>query len=162
MRTWTVLGVTLWLSINGQCWMYDEPTSTVFVTLLVRDKEHTLPYFLHLLERLEYSKDRMILWYTLEIFHKFTDKIIDGTYHCSFFFRIVSDGNQDQTLRILNKWIPSVEKTYKRIFKRLIPHSVLVAAQWTPERFRHVMELKEEALDKARSTGADYIWVIFE
>ena len=82
----------------------------------------------------------------------------------SFFFRIVSDGNQDQTLRILNKWIPSVEKTYKRIFKRLIPHSekVLVAAQWTPERFRHVMELKEEALDKARSTDADYIWVIFE
>jgi hypothetical protein len=64
MRTWTVLGVTLWLSINGQCWakLYDEPTSTVFVTLLVRNKEHTLPYFLNLFEQLEYAKDRMILW----------------------------------------------------------------------------------------------------
>ena len=34
----------------------------VFVPLLIRNKEHTLPYFLKLFEELDYPKDRMILW----------------------------------------------------------------------------------------------------
>ena len=34
----------------------------VFVPLLVRNKEHTLPYFLKLFEELDYPKDRIILW----------------------------------------------------------------------------------------------------
>ena len=34
----------------------------VFVPLLIRSKEHTLPYFLKLFEELDYPKDRIILW----------------------------------------------------------------------------------------------------
>jgi hypothetical protein len=34
----------------------------VFVPLLIRNKEHTLPYFLKLFEELDYPKDRMVLW----------------------------------------------------------------------------------------------------
>lgn len=35
---------------------------TVFIVLLVRNKAHTLPYFLTLLERLDYPKERIALW----------------------------------------------------------------------------------------------------
>jgi hypothetical protein len=34
----------------------------VFVPLLIRNKEHTLPYFLKLFEELDYPKNRMVLW----------------------------------------------------------------------------------------------------
>jgi len=36
--------------------------ATVLVTLLVRNKAHTLPYFLKLFEELDYPKYRMALW----------------------------------------------------------------------------------------------------
>jgi len=35
---------------------------TIVIALLVRNKAHTLPYFLTLLERLDYPKDRISLW----------------------------------------------------------------------------------------------------
>ena len=76
--------------------------------------------------------------------------------------RIASDANQDHTLHVLNKWIPSVRNSYRSVFQRLVPSDDQggpLQLQWTPERFRHVMELKEEALDKARSLSVDYIWV---
>lgn len=38
----------------------DDPN--VLVTLLVRNKAHTLPYFLKLFEELDYPKNRLTLW----------------------------------------------------------------------------------------------------
>lgn len=35
---------------------------TIFISILARNKGHTLPYFLTLLERLNYPKDRISLW----------------------------------------------------------------------------------------------------
>lgn len=35
---------------------------TVLISILARNKAHTLPYFLSLLERLDYPKDRISLW----------------------------------------------------------------------------------------------------
>ena len=35
---------------------------TVMITLLVRNKEHTLPWFLGSIERLRYPKQRISLW----------------------------------------------------------------------------------------------------
>lgn len=40
----------------------DRKPSTVFVAVLVRNKAHTLPYFLSALESQDYPKDRMHLW----------------------------------------------------------------------------------------------------
>jgi hypothetical protein len=40
----------------------EEVLPTVFIALLVRNKAHTLPYFLTLLERLDYPKERIALW----------------------------------------------------------------------------------------------------
>lgn len=35
---------------------------TVFLVILARNTAHTLPYFFHYIDRLEYPKDRMYLW----------------------------------------------------------------------------------------------------
>lgn len=35
---------------------------TILISILARNKGHTLPYFLSLLERLDYPKDRISLW----------------------------------------------------------------------------------------------------
>jgi len=35
---------------------------TVFIAVLVRNKGHTLPYFLTLLEKLDYPKERIAIW----------------------------------------------------------------------------------------------------
>jgi collagen beta-1,O-galactosyltransferase len=45
------------------CWAAASSDPVVFVTLLARNKAHTLPYFLHLLEQLDYPKDKLILWW---------------------------------------------------------------------------------------------------
>lgn len=35
---------------------------TVMIAVLVRNKAHILPYFLHYLQELDYPKDRITLW----------------------------------------------------------------------------------------------------
>lgn len=35
---------------------------TIVVSILIRNKAHTLPYFLTLFEQLEYPKNRICLW----------------------------------------------------------------------------------------------------
>ena len=40
----------------------EELAPRVLVTVLVRNQAHTLPYFLHCVERLDYPKDRIALW----------------------------------------------------------------------------------------------------
>ena len=76
--------------------------------------------------------------------------------------RIKSDQNQDGSLKILTKWIKSVEKSYHRIFQDLTPDvpGGHLQTNWTEERFKHIINLKEEALNKGRDMWADYVWVI--
>lgn len=40
----------------------DEKSPTVVIAMLARNKAHTLPYFLTILDRLDYPKDRITLW----------------------------------------------------------------------------------------------------
>jgi collagen beta-1,O-galactosyltransferase len=47
---------------NGDTYQRGNKDSTVVIAFLVRNKAHTLPYFLTLLERLDYPKDRISLW----------------------------------------------------------------------------------------------------
>ncbi|KAK7487269.1 hypothetical protein BaRGS_00021497 [Batillaria attramentaria] len=63
---------------------------TVVVALLVRNKAHTLPWFLGHLELLEYPKDRISLW-------------------------IRSDHNVDNTTAILKEWISAVKPLYHSV-----------------------------------------------
>jgi collagen beta-1,O-galactosyltransferase len=47
---------------NGDKYEIVNKDYTVVIALLIRNKAHTLPYFLTLLERLDYPKDRISLW----------------------------------------------------------------------------------------------------
>lgn len=42
--------------------MQEMKKNTVVIAILVRNKAHVLPYFLTCLERLDYPKDRLLLW----------------------------------------------------------------------------------------------------
>jgi len=129
--------LVLCLCLAGYSQAVFRDDATVLVTLLVRNKAHTLPYFLKLFEELDYPKYRMALW-------------------------IQSENNQDDSLEILQKWTSSVEKSYHRIYKEFVP-SVKggpIQTNWTAERFAHYIKLKEEALQKGREIWADYVWFL--
>ncbi|KAG8225161.1 hypothetical protein J437_LFUL002861, partial [Ladona fulva] len=112
---------------------------TVVIAILARNKAHTLPFFLTLLEGLDYPKSRISLW-------------------------IRSDHNEDQTLEVLKTWLESSQSSY---------HSTNIIltdsppgrhpdekglGHWPQSRFKHVIQMREEALEYARKIWADYIW----
>lgn len=113
---------------------------TVLITILVRNKAHTLPYFLTFLERLNYPKDRLHLW-------------------------IQSDNNIDNSIEILSTWIKTESDKY---------HGVEVnfdekthgfededgIADWSTQRFLHIMDLREKALTAGRLMWADFVWML--
>ncbi|XP_067012190.1 glycosyltransferase 25 family member [Anabrus simplex] len=119
----------------------EDKIPTVVIAIFARNKAHTLPYFLTLLERLEYPKERISLW-------------------------VRSDHNEDNTLEILRKWLSSVEGSYHSVNAELLssPPTRLGdedgPAHWTPSRFTHIIQLREEALVAARQMWTDYIWFL--
>ncbi|XP_011701587.1 PREDICTED: glycosyltransferase 25 family member isoform X2 [Wasmannia auropunctata] len=132
-------------SVVGPAWLLvtcdtipKEPT--VLIGVLVRNKAHTLPYFLSLLERQDYPKKRIGLW-------------------------IRSDNNVDNSIKILNRWIGSRSKMYHSLNVRLNASSTgfedeSSIADWSPRRFAHIIDLREQALDYAREIWADFILML--
>ncbi|XP_029658681.1 glycosyltransferase 25 family member [Formica exsecta] len=113
---------------------------TVLIAILVRNKAHTLPYFLSLLERQDYPKKRICLW-------------------------IRSDNNVDRSIEILNKWISLEGEKYHSLNVQLNATSTRFEdertfANWSPRRFAHVIDLREQALNHARQIWADFIWML--
>ena len=60
------------------------------IVLLVRNKAHTLPHFLALLDGLDYPRERLRLW-------------------------IRSDHNRDATPRLLRRWLAEVGDNYESV-----------------------------------------------
>ncbi|KAK9880917.1 hypothetical protein WA026_013250 [Henosepilachna vigintioctopunctata] len=113
---------------------------TVFISILARNKAHTLPYFLSYLQNLRYPKERLSLW-------------------------IQSDHNSDNTIEILKVWISSVQHLYHSIITDFDEKPNLYVGEdgpghWTEERFRNVIDMRESALNHARKIWADYYWTI--
>uniref|UniRef100_A0A2M4ARY6 Putative glycosyltransferase 25 family member n=1 Tax=Anopheles triannulatus TaxID=58253 RepID=A0A2M4ARY6_9DIPT len=114
-----------------------QPPSVV-VAVLIRNKEHTLPYFFTYLEELDYPKDRLSLW-------------------------IRSDHNEDRSIEITKAWLKRTTALYHSVdFKyRTEPagkrESEKTYTHWTEDRFADVIRLKEEALQTARKMWADYV-----
>uniref|UniRef100_A0A8D8Q9H1 Glycosyltransferase 25 family member n=1 Tax=Cacopsylla melanoneura TaxID=428564 RepID=A0A8D8Q9H1_9HEMI len=109
---------------------------TMFVAILVRNKAHTLPYFLTLFEQLNYPKDRMYLW-------------------------IRSDHNIDNSSSIVKSWLEANQHKYHHVDSVFDPepYSDLdeEVAYWPKERYTHMIGLRESALTTARKLWADYI-----
>ncbi|XP_059143528.1 glycosyltransferase 25 family member-like [Physella acuta] len=113
---------------------------TVVIATLVRNKEHSLPWFLGLVEKLDYPKSRIALW-------------------------IRSDHNIDNSTEMLKEWLAAVTPMYHRVdvkldqIKKGFPDEN-ASTDWSPQRFTHVIALREEALNFARSSWADYLFMV--
>jgi len=114
---------------------------SVFVSILVRNKEHTLPYFLTLLEQQTYPKSRIILY-------------------------IRSDNNEDKSIEVLETWLSYVGPKHEyhdiiKDFRECENEDCLLEGDsspvgWSDTRFEHIMSLRQESLEMARFSLADF------
>ncbi|CAH0715963.1 unnamed protein product, partial [Brenthis ino] len=114
---------------------------TVTIAVLVRNKAYILPYFLSALDRLDYPKNRLYLW-------------------------IYSDYNSDQSIEVLREWKTFREAEYHGFYLKadeltptLHPDEKNVSS-WTPKRHRHIIRLREKALNFARRKWSDYLFML--
>ncbi|XP_072930727.1 glycosyltransferase 25 family member [Epargyreus clarus] len=114
---------------------------TVAVTVLVRNKAHTLPYFLSCLNNLDYPKDRMFIW-------------------------VYSDYNNDNSIEILREWekvfgpdYNGVNITADTTTGPLHPDEDS-PLHWSMMHYNHVIQLRETALNFARKKWADFMFMI--
>ncbi|KAI4882407.1 hypothetical protein NFI96_025174 [Prochilodus magdalenae] len=112
----------------------------VVIALICRNSEHSLPYFLGAIERLNYPKDRIALW-------------------------VATDHNTDNTTYMLRDWLINVQKLYHYVEWR--PKEEPRAypdeegpKQWPNSRYAHVMRLRQAALESARDMWADYLMIV--
>lgn len=112
----------------------------VLIALICRNSEHSLPYFLGTIERLNYPKDRVAIW-------------------------VATDHNEDNTTDILRDWLVKVQNVYHYVEWR--PQEVPIRyededgpKQWTNLRYAYVMKLRQAALDSAREMWADYFLLL--
>ncbi|XP_054709347.1 glycosyltransferase 25 family member-like [Uloborus diversus] len=113
---------------------------TIMIALLARNKAHTLPNFFAYLERLDYPRDRISLW-------------------------IRSDHNIDDTVNVIKTWLDYHRKEYHSVDSILDDSPEEFADgkgvfEWSPMHFKHIIHLKENAMQAARNMWADYIMVL--
>lgn len=114
---------------------------TVLVALLVRNKSHLLKHTLALLELQDYPKERISLY-------------------------IRSDHNEDDTAEILETWLEKHGQEYHSLDIDIDPKigrqwdQDQGPLQWSDSRFQHIIDLKEDALEKGRQSWADWIWFL--
>ena len=117
--------------------LYKKPT--VLIVTLIRNKAHTLPMFLTYLEEQDYPKDRISLW-------------------------LKTDHNEDDSKEILEIWLRRAKTLYHSIHYQYDDSEKLRRGEknlthWPEERFLELITMKEEALDYARRSWADYAFV---
>lgn len=83
----------------------------------------------------------------------------------NFYFRIYSDFNEDNSIEIIEKWVKKHYFEYKRLYittnssSGTLHNDEATCVQWTPEHFKHVINLREKALEFGRQMWADYVFV---
>ncbi|XP_041986273.1 glycosyltransferase 25 family member isoform X2 [Aricia agestis] len=112
---------------------------TVGISVLVRNKAHTLPYFLSCLWNLDYPKNRMYIW-------------------------IYSDLNEDDSNDIIEEWTKNYASEYNNVFATTNntrdETQMEKLSDWSLEHFQHVIQLREKALELGRNMWADYLFMI--
>uniref|UniRef100_A0A671LY30 Si:ch211-13f8.2 n=1 Tax=Sinocyclocheilus anshuiensis TaxID=1608454 RepID=A0A671LY30_9TELE len=102
----------------------------VVIAALARNSEHSLPYFLGCIERLDYPKDRQNA--TMANFGPNMDFMYNNTDH-----------NIDNTTAMLHEWLSHSIYFYNYYVDELGPK------HWTESRFSHVMKLRQAALGQS-------------
>lgn len=110
---------------------------SVLLALIARNAAHSLPHYLGCIDRLDYPKDRIVLW-------------------------AATDHNIDNTTEVLREWLKNVQQAYHYVEWRPLDHPKFYADEigpkhWSSSRFSHMMKLRQMALKTAREKWADYI-----
>ncbi|CAG0886610.1 unnamed protein product [Cyprideis torosa] len=118
----------------------DAESPTVLLAIQIRNKAHSLPYFLSLLSQVDYPKDHITLL-------------------------IRSDHNQDRSVEILDKWLQKHRRYYKDVDAayRTLPifyTNETMFSPWVNVRNSTMILLREEALQTARDLKVDYLWML--
>ena len=119
----------------------DRKPPTVFISVLIRNKAHILPYFLTCLENQNYPKSRIILY-------------------------LKSDHNEDESIELLKTWLEKVlpGREYHDIIKdfqdceteNCLLEGETTPVGWNSARFRHIMSLRQNALGKEIFSTSSY------
>ncbi|KAL7826800.1 hypothetical protein AOLI_G00320090 [Acnodon oligacanthus] len=142
---WTLLSVLNTGAVLGyfheERWSPESPllAPRVVIALICRNSEHSLPYFLGTIERLNYPKDRIALW-------------------------VATDHNADNTTYLLRDWLINVQKLYHYVEWRPLEKPREYPDEggpknWPNVRYAHVMKLRQAALESAREMWADYLMI---
>ncbi|XP_061566902.1 procollagen galactosyltransferase 1 [Cololabis saira] len=132
----------VWGYFAEERWSPESPLQAprLLLALICRNSEHSLPYFLGTIERLNYPKDRMALW-------------------------VATDHNEDNSTFILRDWLLKVQNLYHYVEWRPEERTRTYRdeegpKQWTDLRYEHVMKLRQVALESAREMWADYFMLV--
>ncbi|XP_036423358.1 procollagen galactosyltransferase 1 [Colossoma macropomum] len=143
---WTLLSVLNIGAVLGyfheERWSPESPllAPRVVIALICRNSQHSLPYFLGTIERLNYPKDRIALW-------------------------VATDHNADNTTYLLRDWLINVQKLYHYVEWRPLEKPREYPDEggpknWPNVRYAHVMKLRQAALESAREMWADYLLIV--
>ena len=111
---------------------------TVLITILAKQKEKTLPFYLRCLEALDYPKSALSLY-------------------------IRTNNNTDRTADILRAWLARVGASYASVefddsdVKE--PVQQFGVHEWNTLRFKVLGRLRQASLDKALQRGCDFYFV---
>nr|CDS30408.1 procollagen galactosyltransferase 2 [Hymenolepis microstoma] len=113
---------------------FPELEPSISVSVLVRNKAHSLPYFLHHLEELDYPKKRIHLDFRL-------------------------DNTIDRSAKILETWVNQVQNLYHGINLNMDETNIhQVSPNWSDDHHKHLIGLRQAALDKAYEINADFLF----
>ncbi|XP_066919422.1 procollagen galactosyltransferase 2-like [Clytia hemisphaerica] len=113
---------------------------TVLVAINSRNDEHLLPTFFGYLEKLEYPKTRISIL-------------------------IQTDHNEDDTYELLSTWSTNVRHLYHKIqvshkAEPLVYSDAQNSNHFTEQRYLMLLQLRQNAIQEARSQWADYVFFI--
>ncbi|KAK2818311.1 hypothetical protein Q7C36_022244 [Tachysurus vachellii] len=131
-----------WGSFPEERWNPESPllAPRVLLALLCRNSERSLPHVLGAIDRLHYPKDRIAVW-------------------------VATDHNADNTASVLREWLIKVQTLYHYVEWRPQEEpseyeDEVGPKQWTDLRYKHVMMLRQAALETARQMWADYFLLV--
>ncbi|KAJ8254064.1 hypothetical protein COCON_G00206760 [Conger conger] len=145
--TWLLSALLLYPELSQgyfpeERWSPESPllAPRILIALVCRNSEHSLPYFLGSIDRLNYPKDRIAMW-------------------------VATDHNEDNTTAILRDWLIQVQSLYHYVEWRPQEDSREYEEEagpkhWTNHRYAHVMKLRQTALEAAREMWADYFLLV--
>lgn len=110
----------------------------VFVAILAKEKQATLPYYLETLNNWDYPKDRMHIY-------------------------IRTNNNTDATEKILQDWVRDHGHQYMSVLMDYtdVPHDLesLGVHEWTAIRFSTLAAIRQKSVQLAQQFNADYYFV---